>query len=180
MAVNNVKIIKNGGPNFEFQAEDRTTSSITVAMQLGEPVKVGGTGTNFVLPLLTGDCEIGTDEFVGIVAEESTETSTVDGTVLVTQLIPGLTMLRAQATTVANINTVAKLLALRGDWISFDVTGAGTNGPTGVFTLDEDEATDPNVHCCKIMDGDITKGSLDVIVHANATQAAPLTGQTMD
>ena len=180
MAITDVQVIKDPGPTVTFQAEDRTASSITVAMLPGEPVKVGGTGTNFVIPILTGDPEVGTDEMVGIVRKLSTESSTVDGTVEVITLRPGTTHLRAKATTVGNIDTDAKLLALLNDWVTFDVTGAGTNGPTGVFTIDENEGTDPNVHSLKIITGDIVRGTLDVLVHSSGSGAGPLTGQTMD
>ena len=90
------------------------------------------------------------------------------------------TRLRGQATTTTNIDTEAELLGVIGDFICMDVTGAGTNGSTGVFTFDENEGTDPNVHGFKVIDGDIVKGSLDVSVHMLASMNAPLTGQTMD
>lgn len=162
---NDIKIIKNPGEARRYNAEDRTTSSQTATMKPGEPVKGAGTGRNFVYLLADGDPEVGTDIFIGIVAEESTETSTADGTVLVHTLLPN-TMLRGKATTAANINTAAKLLALKGDYVAFDLAA-------GVFTIDEDEGDDPNVHGLCIIDGDIVKGTLDVIPQLNATEHAP-------
>jgi hypothetical protein len=178
MARNDIKVVKDPGPTVTYQSEDRTASSQTVAYLPGEPLKVGGTGTNFVLALATGDPLVATDEFVGICRKASTETSTADGEVEVTS-IGATTVLRGQATTTTNMDTAAELVALIGDWIAMDVTGAGTNGPTGVFTFDENEGTDPNVHGIKIITGNVVKGSLDCVVHPNASYA-PLTGQTMD
>lgn len=176
MAVNDIKVVKNPGATETFKVDDRTSSSQTTNLLPGEPVKLS---TNYVIALATGDPEIGTDEFVGIVRKQSTETSSADGTVEVYTCNTD-TRLRGQATTTTNIDTAAELLGIIGDFICIDVTGAGTNGPTGVFTFDENEGTDPNVHGFKVIDGNTTKGSLDVSVHMNASQAAPLTGQTMD
>ena len=81
MAVNDIKVVKGAGPTITWQAEDRTTSSQTVAYLPGEPLKKGGTGGNFALALATGDPEVGTDEFLGICRKASTETSTADGVV---------------------------------------------------------------------------------------------------
>jgi len=137
MTLNDVKVVKYPGGTVLYEAEDRTTSSITATMKPGEPVKVAGTGTNFVQPLATGDPEVQTDEFVGIVRKESTETSTVDGKVEVTTLIPVKTVLRAKATTTTNVNTAAKLLALMNDWVTFDLTAS--TGTNGIFTIDSNE-----------------------------------------
>lgn len=177
MAINDIKVVKNPGSTQTLDVDDRTTSSQTTNLLPGEPVKLS---TNYVIAVATGDPEVGTDELVGVVRKQSTETSTVDGKVEVISLLPVATVLRGKATTSTNVNTAAKLLGLMGDWIAFDVTGAGTNGSTGVFTIDEDEGSDPNVQGLKVIGGDFVKGTLDVIVHANASQAAPLTGQTMD
>lgn len=176
MAVNDIKVVKNPGPTETYKVDDRTTSSQTTNLLPGEPVKLS---TNFVIALATGDPEIGTDEFVGIVRKESTETSSADGEVEVTTMMPD-TRLRGDATTATNIDTEAELLGIIGDFITIDVTGAGTNGPTGVFTFDENEGTDPNVHGFKVIGGNTVKGTVDVSVHMNASSMAPLTGQTMD
>ena len=70
MARNDVKIVKaDGGQYLTFDVQDTTSSSDTQLLQ-GEPVKVSG---NYVIHLATGDPEIGTDEMVGIVSKDSTE-----------------------------------------------------------------------------------------------------------
>ena len=171
-------MVKGLGSVRRYLAEDRTTSSVTATMKPGEPVKVAGTGTNFVAPLATGDPEVGTDEFVGIVFSESTETSSADGEVYVRTVIPVVSVIRGKATTSTNVDTEAELNGLIGDWVAFDVTAS--SGTNGIFTIDENEGTDPNVHGLKIVGGNFDKSTLDVIVHGGACEGAVLTGQTMD
>jgi hypothetical protein len=113
--------------------------------------------TNFVLLCATGDPEVGTDAFVGIADRESDETSTVDGTVDVAVAIPFVTRMRGKATTPANMNTDDELEGILNDAVTFDLTA-------GVFTIDEDEGDDPNVHGLVLVDGDIRKGTLDFYV----------------
>ncbi len=177
MARGDFKVISGHGPTITYEVDDRTTSSQTVALEPGEPVKKSG---NFVIALATGDPEVGTDELVGIVRRKSTETSTADGKVEVLCTIPGLTVIRGKATTSTNMNTAALLLGLIGDWVAGDLTGSGTNGSGNVFTIDEDEGDDPNVHGFKILRGNTTKGTLDCLVHGGATQGVSRVGQTQD
>lgn len=168
MAKADFKIISGAGPTLTYEVDDRTTSSQTTTLLPGEPVKKSG---NFVIALATGDPEVATDEFVGIVRKTSTETSTVDGKVEVYCTVPGLTVIRGKATTAANIDTAAELLGVIGDWIAIDLTGSGTNGSGAVFSFDEDEGDDPNVHGFKVIRGNTVKGTLDCIAHSMATQA---------
>jgi len=114
-----------------------------------------------------------TDEFVGIAIDESTETSSADGTVNVLIPVPGQTVLRCKATTAGNIDTAAKLLALRQNSVTFDVTSL-------TQTVDEDETDDPNVHGLMIIGGDIVAGTIDFVINQNAGFAAGTVGQTRD
>jgi hypothetical protein len=173
MAENDIKIIAYPGQTMKFPAEDRTVSTQSYTMKPGEPVKMAGTGNNFAYLLATGDPEIGTDNLLGIVAKESTETATVDGYIEVQLVIPGLTVMEGKATTSTNINTQAKLDALIFDQVTFDLT-------TVYFTIDEDEGTDPNSHGLVILGGDIEKFTLKVALHANASIFGSLIGQTID
>jgi len=167
MAENDVKVIKNGGEVREYRAEDQTTASYRSAtIKAGEPVVVGGTGNNFAEIAGTGGPLVGTHEFIGISAAESDDTSSADGHVLVQTIKPAQTVLQGNANTSTNVNTQTKINALVNDWVTFDYDG--TN-----FTIDEDEGSDPNVHSLKIVDGDPVKGTLDVLVHAMASEAAP-------
>lgn len=162
MDANDIKIVKNPGLIMEVDVDDRTTSSDTVIYP-GEPVKKS---TNFATHVATGDPEVGTDEFLGIAKEESTESSTADGKVELVRPVPNWTVFRGTATTSTNVNTAAKLLGLKFDWVCFDVTGT-------VYTIDENETDDPNVHALQIIDGDYLDFWLDVLVHSMACTAGP-------
>lgn len=157
-----LEIIKRGyGVVPNLPVNDRTTSSVTAAMNPGEPVKRTTATDQYIAPLATGDPEHGTDIFLGITTSVSTETSAADGKVDVEFVGPG-TQLRGFATTATNVNTAAKLLAIQMDFVALDITAnTGTNGD---FTVDEDEGDDSNVHGLMIVDGDIVKGKLDVVV----------------
>jgi len=143
-------------PVIPFRVDDRTTSSAAATIKPGEPVK-GLSNTNFVLLCADGDPEQGTDAFVGIAHNESDETSSAEGLVDVEVAVPYVTRLRGKATTPANMDTDAELKAFLQNSITFDLVN-------GVFTFDEDETSDPNVHSFVIVDGDIRKGTLDVYV----------------
>lgn len=169
MAKNDVKIIKEaGGDYLQFDVQDRTSSSDTQLL-VGDPVKKSG---NYVIHLATGDPEIGTDEFVGIVAEASTETSTADGTVMVFVPVAGKSILRCNATTAGNIDTAAELLGVQLDCVTFDLTST-------TFTVDENEGDDPNVHGLQIVGGDVS-GYLDFTIQQNAGLSGGTVGQTRD
>ena len=161
-----IKIVEDGGTSINPVVQDRTTSSMTAQMTTGEPVKVrtkDGTALD-VIPVATGDPEIGTDEMIGVSNSDSTETSTADGSVEVLIVKPNATVLRGQATTSANIDTQAEIDALILASVCFDVTVlTGTNGD---FTIDENEGSDSNVHGLRILRGDRVMGTLDVTVHA--------------
>lgn len=150
----------SSSPSLPFRVDDRTTSSAAATIKAGEPVKQSN--ANFVLLCATGDPEQGTDAFVGLAKNESTETSTAEGTVDVEVVTPYISRIRGKATTPANINSDANLKGVLLDAVSLDLTA-------GVFTIDEDETDDPNVHGFVIVDGDIEKGTLDVYVKPLAT-----------
>ena len=144
-----------------IEVNDRTTSSVTAQIQPGEPLKRVTATDQYAEPVATGDPEHGTDIFLGVAKSQSSETSTVDGDVDFTLCGAG-TKLRGFATTSTNINTAAKLKAIRFDFVAFDVTAnSGTNGD---FTIDEDEGDDSNVHALMIVDADIVRGTVDVRV----------------
>lgn len=165
MAKNDVKLLepKNVSTR-EFVVEDRTTSSASLTIKPGEPVKLrNAEDSNDVIILATGDPEVGTDIMCGIAATESTETSSVDGIVQVYIPIPGVTVFRCRATTPANVNTVAKRLAILNDVVSFDLTGI-------IFTVDENQGTDDNVNGLIIVDVDISNGDIDFVFKARVLQ----------
>jgi len=154
-------VVRGEGTVETFRVEAGAVGSITP----GKPVKVGGTGDNYVVLLATGDPEIGTDRMVGIARSTSTDTAAADGVVEVEMIVPNKTVIRGKATTPANIDTDAKLLALLNDTVTFTLTST-------TFSINEDEGTDPNVHGLTIIDGNVANGTLDVQV----ADAAGLSG----
>ncbi len=169
MTVNDLKIIKEPGYTRVYRAEDTTASDLSLSMKPGEMVKIGGTGSNFVTLCVSGDPIAAgvTGEVVGIVRKESTETTTVDGTVEVTLIYPMSTVIRGKAQNATNINTTVKLNALLYDWVLLDVVTGG-----GAMTIHENETSDRDVNGLNIIGGDIVAGTLDVIVSARVTAAA--------
>ena len=138
-----------------FKVDDRTTSTQTATIKPGDPVTLDN--TNFVEIVADDGPVVSTGLLVGIAHNESTETSSAEGFVDVEIVVPFITKLRAKATTVANIDTVAKLLAYKFNSVNFD-------NASNVITIDENDADDPNEHGLVIVDGDIAKGTLDVYV----------------
>ena len=168
MATNDFKIIKCPGYTRIYRAEDRNTSGLTATLKAGEAVKLGGTSTNFVTLLISGDPLVDTDvEFVGIVRKTSSETATADGEVEVTTIIPGQTVIRGYAKTAANIDTTSELNALLYKRVFLEVETAKGDATK----IDEDQAT-ASTNGLQIIDGNTVDGTLDVIVSGRCTFVA--------
>jgi len=173
---NDVQVIKFPGSARLYRVDDRTTSSESVTFKPGEPIsKDGSDSENYVSLIHEGEPVVGSSAiFIGICKKESTETSAANGTVEVTTVLGGITVLRGNANTATNVNTDAKWDALIGDSVTFNVTAVP------IFTINEDEGDDPNVHGLKMIDADINSGKIDVLPSILACEGGPLTGQTMD
>jgi len=153
MAANDLRILKHGLTVQRFDTE----ANVTVGMESGDAIKGAiGTGANYVGVCLTGDPEQETDMFIGVSKSGGTETAAADGVIDVELVIPG-TIMEIKATTVANVNTDALILALKFDQVTFDRSAATA---AGVLTLDEDEGTDTDVHGLMILDGRPTDGMM--------------------
>jgi len=161
MSARDVDIIKNPGDVLTFQVDDRTTSAMSATFKPGEPLMRLDGGSPYLILMTNGAPVEASDEFVGICAEESTETSTVNGTVKV-EMVKGGTVLRGKATTSTNVNTAAKILALAGDRVCFDNT-------SGVITIDEDQGDGSTTNGLLILSGDNIAYTLDVMVDVNVT-----------
>lgn len=70
---------------------------------------------------------------LGLVAEDSSDTASVAGKVKIYKPLPGI-VYRCKATTAGNADTQAKLDALKGNKVAFDLTGT-------TITVDEDQAS---------------------------------------
>ena len=132
MARNDIKIASGGYGTREFPVDSRNNSGVNPILS-GEPVKPRqGLGDNYTVALDDGDPTAGTDIFLGVAQNDSNETATASGVVLVSLVGPG-TVIEGDAATGANIDTAAELAGLMYDFINFDVSA------TSVYTLDEDE-----------------------------------------
>lgn len=169
MAKGDVRIVDspyNTVPTLTCNVQDYTTSSSTQILA-GEPVKISGAeGGNYALKLATGEPAIGTDIMLGIAASDDTATSSADGTVEVYLPLPGV-IYECAATTPANIDTPAKLLALTFDCVTFDLTGT-------TYTVDENEGSDEDVHGLRIVGGDTSAGTIKFEIKVPATRYGDL------
>ncbi len=167
MALADVKIISPGGyalpPSMMFRTEASSTQIFP-----GDPVIIGGTGTNYVTvcadahPLLTDTYQTG---LVGIAATTgTTAAAAADGTVEVNLALPGI-VYACKALLASSINTDAKLLAVLNDNVYFDLAA-------GVYTVDVANSSAAGTGGLRIVGGDITNGIVYFIVHAVNTYFA--------
>lgn len=148
-----VSIISNPGPVLTFNVEAGAAGSIIP----GYPVKIGGTGNNYVVGLATGDPEIGTDRMIGVAVSTSTDTASADGTVQVQTVVPNMTVMRAEAQAGANLADGILL-----DSVTFDLA-------TGDYTIDENEGDDPDVHGLVVVDYDADADTVDFMLKSGAS-----------
>lgn len=163
MATGDITIFNQGGhnvvPTLTWQTEAAATDILA-----GEPVKLKAAGSPYVIPLADGDLTIGTDTaMIGIAAGPSDHTASADGTVDVYMPSPG-SVWQMKATTFANVDTEAEILALQGDRVTMDLA-------TGVYTLDEN-AGDGAANAFYIVGGDPNKGVLYFTIRTDATYLA--------
>lgn len=127
---------------------------------VGEPVKLSG---NYVIPLADGDPEISADVVAGIAASDSNHTASADGTIQV--YLPSDSVVWAcNATTPANMDTVAELTGILNDRVTFDLTGS-------TYTVDENEG-DNSDHGLRIVGGDISTGTVYFVIRQSGTMLA--------
>lgn len=114
----------------------------------GEPVQksLGNTSGSYVTPAVTNTPVVGTNNYAGIASTTSTNTSTLSGSVRVTQLLPGITYLIAPKVA-ATFATQAAYDALVGARVLLDLT-------SGTYTI---LASDSVNNGCVIMPLSITK-----------------------
>lgn len=136
----------------------KVEANADVGLEVGDAVKLGGTGANFATHIQDGDPEQGTDIFLGITKSASTSTASANGVIDVEIVGPG-SVLEGKMNTPANADTAAELLGILGDYVTFD---RSADTVAGVLTIDENEGSDNDVHGLFIIDGDIVKGTLRV------------------
>ncbi len=148
MALANVSPYSQGGAMLPAAFPFRTEAAAT-AILAGEPVKIGGTGSNYVVPL--ADAEPTTSVLMmGIAATSSTQTATADGTVDVYLASPEV-IWECKAKSAAAIDTAAELLGILNDVVAFDLT-------SGEYTVETASAASTNG--LRILGGNISKGTV--------------------
>jgi len=153
MALNDVRIVSGGGASITLNVDDRTSSSDTQILP-GDVVKKAG---NFVAHVATAE-PTNAAPLYGVAESYSSETSTVDGEVVVRQVIPGKTILEAKATTPGNLAD-----GILNDAVTFTLDGT-------TYTVNEDEGDDPDVHGLAIQSYDSVKGTVRFMVKGFATE----------
>jgi len=136
------------------------TEAAGTAIVVGDPVKIGGTGNNYVIPLEDGEPEISADVVAGVAASDSNHTASLDGSIQVYLPNPG-TVFSGKATTPANVDTAAELTAILNDRVTFDLTGT-------VYTVDENEG-DNSDHGLRIVGGNISTGDIYFVFRQSGT-----------
>lgn len=144
MAKNDIKVVSQDLPVITMRTEAAAT-----AIYAGEPVKIGGTGTNYAVP--GADAEPNTTTLqMGIAVSDSTQTATADGTVDVALFVPGA-LFEGQAKSAAAIDTEAELLGLINDLVAFDLTSSS-------YTIETASAASTNG--LRILGGDVETGTI--------------------
>lgn len=147
MARRDITIVDTAGhdtvPTYKvsWQVDDTTASGLTAnpddSINEGEFTKQNVAGGAFAIPLVDDDVTIGTDQpIIGLAADQSTETSTVNGVVNIFMPLPGV-VYEGRGTTAANIDTQAEIDTISGDYITVDVV-------SGAHTFDENVGSGAN------------------------------------
>lgn len=119
----------------------------TATISSGSPTKLvtaDGSIAGAIIPMVDGDGLVTAERFTGIGKNTSTDTTAVAGVVDTWYPVPGL-LYRGSCKTSTTMNTQAKINALMGARVLFDLTGT-------VWTVDA-AATDALVNCVCIVGG---------------------------
>lgn len=150
--------------------EFRVAASAT-RFYAGEPIMFAGTYTNgvasvnTVVVLTDAKPVIGTDNFVGIAAKDAEVNSSATVTAhktLVTRYFPNITQIWGKAKVAASVDTDSELLGVLFDYVLFDLTSTA-------YTIDETAAADTSA--LKIVNGNIARGLLGVVVDPRGDRA---------
>jgi hypothetical protein len=133
------------------------TQAAATDILVGEPVKISG---NYVVPLGNGQPIIATDVVAGVAASDSNHTASADG-IMQVYLPSDSAVWACQATTPANMDTIAELTGILNDAVTFDLTGS-------TYTVDENEG-DGATHGLRIVGGDISTGTVYFVFRQSGT-----------
>lgn len=141
-------------PTYKWAVQSGTGTLI----KAGEPVKIQNTSASSVVYLNDGDPTGSQIMFVGIAADDSTDTSTATGFVNVYVPTPGI-VYEAKAKTASAADTEAEINNLRGKRVLLDLT-------SGVWTVDT-AATDATVNGILIVGGDPLTSRIHFMIRSN-------------
>jgi len=152
MALNDIRIVDTGGRN-----TIPTYTWVTAVTTLVAGDLVGATtGSPTAIIVVDGEGTT-TQSYLGVVA---TPYDSVTGTVEVYMPLPGI-IYETKATTSTNVNTAAKIAALVGDAVTFDVSGT-------TITIDEN-AGHTATNAALIVGGDPVRGTLKWMLRDSCT-----------
>lgn len=116
---------------------------------------------------------LGTHTFGGVAIKAAlpylgvgTAPAIVAQTTLVARPVTDLGRLRGKAKTFANVDTEAELLAIILDLVLISYSATGGVGSTPLYTIHDDASA--NTSGLQIVEGNVSKGTLDVIVDPRA------------
>ncbi len=160
MALGNISLISPGGAHFPPAMRFRMEANSTVANP-GEPVVVGGTGTNYVAVAADAKPIISDANFVGITSSLSNQTASADGVVDVLLPVPGI-VYACKAKTASTFDTDAEILAVLNDNVYLDLTSS-------VYTVDVANASAGGTGAFRIVGGDPSSQIVYMVMHTSGT-----------
>lgn len=123
----------------------------------------GAATVNTAVVLTDTKPRVGTDNFIGIAAVDAqinSSAAVIAHKTYVTVPLPQITRIRGRAKSVTNlVDTDANLILILNDYVDFDLT-------TAAYTIDGTAAS--NASGLMIVDGNIAKGTLDVVTDGRA------------
>lgn len=135
------------GHQLTWQTEWVVASGAVATIVAGTPTKcttADGSVAGAVIPMVDADGIVTGERFAGIAKTTSTDTASVAGVVDTWAPVPGI-LYRGFPKTAGSANTQAKINALAGKKVIFDLTGSD-------WTVDS-AATDALVNCVVILGG---------------------------
>lgn len=157
------------------QSVPRRVAASATRYEVGEPLHglgaltSGVDNTNTYVLAAADTPVIGTHKFGGVAISRCLPL--VTGTVVAHKAmaacpVPWLGRIRGRAETVASVDTTSELIGVTGDVVLIDYNATGGTDGGELYTIKEVASADTSG--LEIIDGDILKGTLDVLVDGRA------------
>jgi hypothetical protein len=160
MSLGDISIISPGGQHFPPSLRCRMEANTTVANP-GEPLAVGGTGTNYVAVLADAKPITSDASFAGVAATLSNQTASADGVVDVLLPVAGV-VYACKAQTASTFDTDAEILAVLFDNVYLNLAA-------GVYTVDIANASAGGTGAFRIVGGDPTTATVYFVTKSAGT-----------